>query len=171
MNLSAASKLCLLYVGQLQGISGLLLFTQASFYPIFDSFTLRGLSNHHLLLAEFLPPVVSNPHETRAVSSNLALHSNCTLTAIMEWCVWRYDMVFAFNLLCDVSVPTSKVFIMLCSRPGSAAHSSQSVHAKHAPVPHFVSCIYGNKFLKLLSLLHIFQLILEVILFVAYLSF
>ena len=50
------------------------------------------------------PPAASNPHEIRAVSSTMALHSNCSLSAIMEGCFWKSSTVFSSHYLRDIAV-------------------------------------------------------------------
>ena len=50
------------------------------------------------------PPVASNPHELRALSSTMALHRNCSVADIMEGCFWKSNTVFASHYLRDLSV-------------------------------------------------------------------
>ena len=56
------------------------------------------------------PPSAHNPHEIRALASTMALHSNCSVSAIMEGCFWRSDTVFANHYLRDLAVEDVKGF-------------------------------------------------------------
>ncbi|XP_067673432.1 uncharacterized protein [Haliotis asinina] len=74
------------------------------------SFWMRATILRAYAFAGLPPPAASNPHETRALASTMALHSNCSLTSIMEGCFWRSDTVFPSHYLRDLSVTMSKVF-------------------------------------------------------------
>ena len=49
-------------------------------------------------------PRAHNPHEIRALASTMALHSNKSVTAIMEGCFWRSSTVFSSHYLRNISV-------------------------------------------------------------------
>lgn len=68
------------------------------------SFWLRSIILWGYAFARLPPPTTSTQNKTQAVASTMALHSNCTLSGIMEWCFWNSDTVFASHYLCDISV-------------------------------------------------------------------
>ena len=50
------------------------------------------------------PPTSAKAHETRALASSFALHSNVALTDILKGCFWRGDTTFANYYLRDLAV-------------------------------------------------------------------
>jgi integrase len=68
------------------------------------SFWMRNVILKAYAAEKLAPPASINLHETRAIASTMALHSNCSLSDIMQGCFWKSQSVFSSHYLRDVEV-------------------------------------------------------------------
>ena len=68
------------------------------------AFWLRSTILRAYKAAGLAPPSASNPHEIWALTSTMAIHTNCAVGDVIRGCFWQGDTTFANYYLRDISV-------------------------------------------------------------------